>query len=84
MITVVPALMVGGAGTRLWPLSRQTRPKQFQALLGQQTLFQSTAARVAGTEGDVEFALPIVISGEAHAALVRSQLGADATPHRAP
>lgn len=73
-MTVVPVIMVGGAGTRLWPLSRRLRPKQFHALASERTLLQATAARVAGAEGDLRFAAPIVVAGEAHASLVREQL----------
>lgn len=41
-------IMAGGGGTRLWPLSRKNRPKQFLPLIGEQTLFQSTVARLEG------------------------------------
>lgn len=75
MTLITPVVLVGGAGTRLWPLSRRAKPKQFHALLGEETLLQATAARVSGSEGDIRFALPLVVSGEAHAAVVRSQLG---------
>ena len=66
--------MVGGAGTRLWPLSRRSRPKQFHALLGERSLLQTTAERVRGREGAVEFAAPIIVTSEAHADIVREQL----------
>jgi mannose-1-phosphate guanylyltransferase/mannose-6-phosphate isomerase len=62
--------MSGGAGTRLWPLSRQARPKQFHALGGARTLIQDTALRFT-TEA---FAPPVVICNLAHAELVRTQL----------
>ena len=75
--TIVPVIMVGGAGTRLWPLSRRAKPKQFHSLLGEETLLQATAARVTGDEGEVRFAPPVIVSGEAHAAVVREQLGAE-------
>jgi mannose-1-phosphate guanylyltransferase/mannose-6-phosphate isomerase len=78
MTAITPVVLVGGAGTRLWPLSRRAKPKQFHALLGAETLLQATAARVSGSEGEVRFALPIVVSGEAHAVTVREQLGPDA------
>src|SRR5213075_2879235 len=64
--------MSGGAGTRLWPLSRRARPKQFHALGGERTLIQETALRFA-TEA---FTPPMVICNQAHAALVREQLDA--------
>ena len=70
MAKITPVLMSGGAGTRLWPLSRRARPKQFHALGGTRTLIQDTALRFT-TEA---FAPPIVICNAAHAELVRTQL----------
>lgn len=65
--------MSGGSGTRLWPMSRAARPKQFLPLTGEMTLFQQTALRFAGA-GDVEFLPPVVITGATHADLVAAQL----------
>ena len=52
--TVVPVLLAGGSGTRLWPLSREKFPKQFHALIGddanERSLFQQTASRCAGID----------------------------------
>jgi mannose-1-phosphate guanylyltransferase/mannose-6-phosphate isomerase len=70
MVKITPVLMSGGAGTRLWPLSTQARPKQFHALGGERTLIQETALRFA-TDA---FAPPIVIGSAAHADLTRAQL----------
>ena len=70
MAKITPILMSGGAGTRLWPLSRRARPKQFHALGGDHTLIQETALRFA-TEA---FARPMVIGNAAHADLTRAQL----------
>ncbi len=70
MTKITPVLMSGGAGTRLWPLSRQARPKQFHALGGARTLIQDTALRFT-TEA---FSPPVVICNAAHAELVRRQL----------
>jgi len=67
---IIPVLMSGGAGTRLWPLSRNARPKQFHRLGGANTLIQDTALRLAG-EG---FAAPVVICAAPHADLAREQL----------
>lgn len=79
MTRIVPVIMVGGAGTRLWPLSRRNRPKQFHALLGgERSLLQTTAERVRGSEGGVEFAAPFIVTGETHADIVREQLAGDA------
>ena len=72
MAKITPVLMSGGAGTRLWPLSRRARPKQFHALGGDKTLIQQTALRVTG---DL-FGPPMVVCNAAHADLVREQLAA--------
>ncbi|MGQ0533584.1 MAG: mannose-1-phosphate guanylyltransferase [Caulobacteraceae bacterium] len=71
---IIPAIMSGGAGTRLWPLSTEDRPKQFHALIGTRTLFAEAAARVHGNVGDISFAPPIVLCGETHVASVRAAL----------
>lgn len=67
---ITPILMSGGAGTRLWPLSRQAKPKQFHRLGGAETLIQATALRVTGEM----FNPPIVVCAAAHADLTRDQL----------
>jgi mannose-1-phosphate guanylyltransferase len=69
-----PVILCGGAGTRLWPLSRAGRPKQLLALTGAQTMLQMTAARVADAK---LFAPPVVVAAEAQAPAVEEQLGAD-------
>jgi len=69
---ITPVLLSGGAGTRLWPLSRRAKPKQFHALGGPHTLIQDTVLRFA-TDA---FAPPIVTCSAGHAALVREQLAA--------
>src|SRR5579864_8848704 len=70
MAKIVPVLMSGGAGTRLWPVSRRAIPKQFHSLGGERTLIQETALRFT-TEA---FAPPMVVGNAAHAELTRSQL----------
>jgi mannose-1-phosphate guanylyltransferase/mannose-6-phosphate isomerase len=70
---IQPVIMSGGAGTRLWPMSRAARPKQFLPLTGDKTLFQQTVLRLAGAD-DVEFPPPVVIAGAAHADIVAAQL----------
>lgn len=72
MPTITPVLMSGGAGTRLWPLSRRAKPKQFHTLGGLRTLIQETALRVTGEM----FGPPMVVCNAAHAAIVREQLAA--------
>lgn len=73
-LRIIPAIMSGGAGTRLWPLSTEDHPKQFHALIGPRTMFAETVARVSGRVGDIEFAPPIVLCGEKHLPRVRSAL----------
>ena len=71
MTTVIPVILSGGAGTRLWPLSREMYPKQLLALTGKQTMLQDTAARLAGIAGAQP---PIVVCNEAHRFTVAEQL----------
>lgn len=68
---IVPVLLAGGSGTRLWPLSRIDYPKQFLRLGGEHTLLQETALRAAAIEGS---AAPLVICGDAHRFIVAEQL----------
>jgi mannose-1-phosphate guanylyltransferase/mannose-6-phosphate isomerase len=70
---LIPVILSGGAGTRLWPLSREGYPKQLLALTGKQTMLQDTAARLAGIEGATA---PIVVCNEAHRFTVAEQLRA--------
>jgi mannose-1-phosphate guanylyltransferase/mannose-6-phosphate isomerase len=69
---IQPVIMSGGAGTRLWPMSRQARPKQFLPLTGERSLFQETALRLSGPR----YLAPVVVAGAAHRALVAEQLKA--------
>ena len=70
--TLIPVVLSGGSGTRLWPLSRELHPKQLLPLLGKHTMLQDTMRRLAGLEA----AAPIVICNEAHRFLVAEQLRA--------
>jgi mannose-1-phosphate guanylyltransferase / mannose-6-phosphate isomerase len=63
-------ILCGGSGTRLWPLSRQSLPKQFLSLMGDQSLLQQTANRVSGDQ----FASAILVSGEGQGPLIMTQL----------
>jgi mannose-1-phosphate guanylyltransferase/mannose-1-phosphate guanylyltransferase/mannose-6-phosphate isomerase len=67
---IVPVILSGGTGSRLWPLSREAYPKQFWPLVSNSTMLQETAAR-ARAPG---FAAPVVVCGEAHRFLVAEQL----------
>lgn len=66
-----PVILSGGTGTRLWPLSRESRPKQLLPLLGDRTMLQETVLRTAGRAG---FGAPIVVAGDPHRFLVAEQL----------
>ncbi len=67
---ITPVLLCGGSGTRLWPLSRKSYPKQFAPLFGEETLFQASARRLSG-EG---FASPLVITNSDFRFIVTEQL----------
>jgi mannose-1-phosphate guanylyltransferase/mannose-6-phosphate isomerase len=69
---LVPVILSGGAGTRLWPLSRELHPKQLLALVGPHTMLQETVRRLAG----LAVAAPMVVCNEAHRFLVAEQLRA--------
>ncbi|MEO7206730.1 MAG: mannose-1-phosphate guanylyltransferase/mannose-6-phosphate isomerase [Steroidobacteraceae bacterium] len=73
MATVIPVILSGGAGTRLWPLSREMYPKQLLALTSKQTMLQDTAARLATIAAAIP---PIVVCNEAHRFTVAEQLRA--------
>jgi len=70
MSVVSPFILCGGAGTRLWPLSREAFPKQFQKIAGDETLFQQTCRRVSGGF----FTAPYVLSNRKHRFLISDQL----------
>jgi mannose-1-phosphate guanylyltransferase / mannose-6-phosphate isomerase len=65
-----PVILCGGAGTRLWPLSRELYPKQLLALTGEHTMLQQTVLRLAG----LPTAAPVIVCNEAHRFLVAEQL----------
>ena len=67
---ITPLILCGGSGSRLWPLSRKTYPKQFARLIGEESLLQGCARRFRG-EG---FADPIVVTGEPFRFMVDAQL----------
>jgi mannose-1-phosphate guanylyltransferase/mannose-6-phosphate isomerase len=70
---IFPVILSGGAGTRLWPLSREGYPKQLLALTSKQTMLQETALRLAGIAGAKP---PIVVCNESHRFTVAEQLRA--------
>ena len=70
-MTLVPVIMCGGSGVRLWPASRPSRPKQFIPLVGDRSSFQQTALRVAGLPGAAEI---LVVAGLRHESMLQDQL----------
>ena len=81
-MSLQPVILSGGAGTRLWPLSREAHPKQFLPLVGDRSLLQATVRRLDGLadpEGDraIPLAAPIVVCNEQHRFLVVDQLAAE-------
>jgi mannose-1-phosphate guanylyltransferase/mannose-6-phosphate isomerase len=71
-MTIHPVLLCGGSGTRLWPLSRKSYPKQFAEITGDESLFQTSARRFVGDE----FAAPVVITLSDFRFIVLEQLAA--------
>ena len=69
---IYPVLLCGGAGTRLWPLSRKSYPKQFARITGEESLFQASARRLSGAG----FAAPSIITGSDFRFIVTEQLAA--------
>ncbi|MCF2871339.1 mannose-1-phosphate guanylyltransferase/mannose-6-phosphate isomerase [Octadecabacter sp. G9-8] len=68
---ITPVILAGGAGTRLWPLSRKSFPKQFSVFEGVQSLFQQTVARLSGAG----MTRPLVLTSEDFRFIVTEQLG---------
>ena len=68
---ILPVILAGGTGSRLWPLSRKHFPKQFLALMNENTLLQNTLERLDGMEA---LAPPLVVCNEAHRFMVAEQL----------
>lgn len=67
---ITPILLCGGSGTRLWPLSRKSYPKQFVPLTGEKTLFQTSAERLSGPD----FTAPLVLTNSEFRFIVTEQL----------
>ncbi|MEE2760331.1 MAG: sugar phosphate nucleotidyltransferase, partial [Pseudomonadota bacterium] len=68
-VQIVPVVLSGGSGTRLWPLSRTLYPKQLQSLVSKRSLFQDTLARISGGM----FGDPIIVCNEEHRFIVAEQ-----------
>ena len=69
---IIPVILSGGSGTRLWPVSRESFPKQLWPLISEQTMIQETALRATGPE----FAPPIIVCNQEHRFLIAEQLRA--------
>ncbi|WP_333608251.1 mannose-1-phosphate guanylyltransferase/mannose-6-phosphate isomerase [Arsukibacterium sp.] len=74
---MIPVILSGGSGTRLWPLSRAKKPKQFLSLVNEKSLLQNTLLRLKGLP---ELASPIVVCNEDHRFMVAEQLRELAMP----
>ncbi|MEL6643281.1 MAG: mannose-1-phosphate guanylyltransferase/mannose-6-phosphate isomerase [Pseudomonadota bacterium] len=70
--TIHPVILCGGSGTRLWPLSRKSYPKQFARLTGETSLFQDTVTRLSGPG----FAAPLIVTGDPFRFIVTEQIAA--------
>lgn len=78
---IIPAIMSGGSGTRLWPASTDTRPKQFHAFGCERSLILETLERVRGETAALSFAPPIILGNVEHRALIEAQMAeAGVTP----
>ena len=78
MTRIVPAVMCGGVGSRLWPMSRALYPKQLLPLTGERTMLQETVGRVSD---ESRFAPPILICNDEHRFLIGAQLQEAGTAH---
>ncbi len=72
MTNILPVILSGGSGTRLWPASRSMYPKQLLPLVGEHTMLQATALRINGLKGAAESCL--IVSNESHRFSVAEQI----------
>jgi mannose-1-phosphate guanylyltransferase/mannose-6-phosphate isomerase len=70
VLKIIPVIMSGGSGTRLWPLSTAKRPKQFHYLGAERTMIEETVMRFSGAHRGVKFLPPVIIASAAHGDLV--------------
>ena len=73
MSKIYPVLLAGGSGTRLWPLSRKSYPKQFSKLIGEHTLFQKSAQRLVSSD-ELEFAPHVTLTSADFRFIIGEQL----------
>lgn len=74
IIKIIPVIMSGGSGTRLWPLSTADRPKQFHHLGAERTMIEETVMRFSGAHRGVLFLPPVIIASVAHGGLVSAAM----------
>ena len=74
MTNLYPVILCGGSGTRLWPLSRKSFPKQFVKLVGEETLYQASAKRLTGSTGNASFQAPVIMTNSDYRFVVVEQL----------
>ena len=74
---ITPVILAGGSGTRLWPLSRKSYPKQFVPLLGEETLFRAAVRRLSGETKDFGFGRPLILAASDFRFIVTQQLAED-------
>ena len=73
LVKIVPLILSGGVGSRLWPVSTNTRPKQFHALAGMRSMFADTLDRVRPSL-EVAFSAPMIVSGARHKDVIEAEL----------
>ena len=73
MTKITPVILAGGSGTRLWPASRKSYPKQFASIIGSKSLFQETALRLITTKS-LEFEKHIILTNSNFRFIVTEQL----------
>src|SRR6476620_8760225 len=73
MQSLIPVVLSGGSGTRLWPLSREKYPKQLLPLIGDDSLLQATVRRMEGMAG-VQLGVPLVLCNEEYRFIIAEQL----------
>lgn len=75
MSKIIPVILSGGSGTRLWPLSVDSKPKQFLPLVSDNTMFAETLLRA---DDESRFGPPLIIGAERHSDLIEAEMAADA------
>ena len=76
VLKIIPVIMSGGSGTRLWPLSTASKPKQFHNLGAERTMIEETVLRFSGAHDGLAFLPPVIIASAAHRDLVVSAMEA--------